>query len=109
MANKNKYKLLIQYDEDIYEKLVVHVNKFISEIETEYLGDIMITTKDIEEAEYGSDLIPTIDRKLFNRVDYNTRNSLEDYIVNMCNTMDDIFLYGNKTFTGIEIIEIKEE
>lgn len=104
-----KYKMLIQYNDDGYEKLVVSVNKYISEIKTEYLGDIMITTDDIREVEHGSDLIPTINRELYARLDYNTRLKIEDYVVNMYNTMDHIYLYGNKTFTGIEILELEEE
>lgn len=104
-----KYKMLIQYDEDMYEKLVVFVNRFISEIETEYLGNMMITTDDIKEVEYGEDLTPTIDQDLYAYLDYNTREYISDYIVNMYNTMDHIYMCGNKTFTGIEILEIKEE
>lgn len=109
MAKKTKYKMLIQYNEDGYEKLVVSVNKYISEIKTEYLGDMMITTDDIREVEYGSDLIPTIDRELYAHLDYNTRLKIEDYIVNMYSIMDSVFLYGIQTFTGIEILEIEEE
>lgn len=105
----SKYKLLIQYDEDTYEKLIVFVNRYESDIETKYLGNMMITTDDIKDMEKGSDLIPTIDRELYAHLDYNTRLKIEDYVVNMYNTMDKIFLYGNKTFTGIEILEIKEE
>ena len=109
MAKKTKYKMLIQYNDDGYEKLVVSVNKYISKIKTEYLGDIMITTDDIREVEHGSDLIPTIDRELYAHLDYNTRLKIEDYIVNMYNTMDSVFLYGTQTFTGIEILELEEE
>ena len=105
----SKYKLLIQYDKDMYEKLIVFVNRFTSEIETEYLGNMMITTDDLKEVEYGSDLIPTIDRELYAYLDYNTREYISDYIVNMYNTMGHVYLCGNKTFTGIEILEIKEE
>ena len=105
----SKYKLLIQYDEDIYEKLIVFVNRFTSEIETEYLGDMMITTDDIKDMENGEDLTPNIDQDLYAYLDYNTREYISDYIVNMYNTMDHIYLCGNKTFTGIEILEIKEE
>ena len=109
MAKKTKYKMLIQYNDDGYEKLVVSVNKYISEIKTEYLGDMMITTDDIKDMEKGSDLIPTIDRELYARLDYNTRLKIEDYVVNMYNTMDSVFLYGIQTFTGIEILELEEE
>lgn len=108
MAKSIKYKMLIQYNDDGYEKLVVSVNRYISKVETEYLGDIMITTDDIREVEYGSDLVPTVDRELFSQVDYTTRTFLEDYVINMYNTMESIFLYGTQTFTGIEILEIKE-
>lgn len=105
----SKYKLLIQYDEDMYEKLIVFVNRFTTEIETEYLGNMMITTDDIKDMENGEDLTPNIDQDLYAYLDYNTRLQIEDYVVNMYNTMDHIYLYGNKTFTGIEILEIKEE
>lgn len=105
----SKYKLLIQYDQDMYEKLIVFVNRFTSEIETEYLGDMMITTDDIKDMENGEDLTPNIDQDLYAYLDYNTREYISDYIVNMYNTMDHIYLCGNKTFTGIEILEIKEE
>ena len=104
-----KYKLLIQYDEDIYEKLIVFVNRFESDIKTEYLGDMTITTNDIKDMERGEDLTPTIDQDLYAHLDYSTREYISDYIVNMYNTMDNIYLCGNKTFTGIEILEIKEE
>lgn len=104
-----KYKLLIQYDEDMYEKLIVFVNRFESDIKTEYLGDMMITTNDIKDMERGEDLTPTIDQDLYAYLDYNTREYISDYIVNMYNAMDHIYLCGNKTFTGIEILEIKEE
>lgn len=103
------YKLLIQYNDDAYEKLVVSVNRYISKVETEYLGDIMITTNDINEAGYGSEVIPTIDRDLYNRLDYSAREYIVDYTVNMYNTMNNMFLYKNSTFTGIEVLEIKEE
>ena len=109
MAKKTKYKMLIQYDEDMYEKLIVFINRYVSDIETEYLGNMMITTDDIKDVEKGSDLIPTIDGDLYAHLDYNTRLKIEDYVVNMYNTMDHIYLYGNKTFTGIEILEIEEE
>lgn len=109
MAKKTKYKMLIQYDEDMYEKLIIFVSRFESDIETKYLGNMMITTDDIKDMEKGSDLIPTIDRELYAYLEYNTRLQIEDYIVNMYNTMDHIYLCGNKTFTGIEILEIKEE
>lgn len=102
------YKLLIQYNDDAYEKLVVSVNRYISKVETEYLGDMMITTDDIKDMEKGEDLTPNIDRELYAYLDYNTREYISDYIVNMYNTMDNIFLYGSKIFTGIEILEIKE-
>lgn len=109
MTKKTKYKMLIQYNDDGYEKLVVSVNKYISEIKTEYLGEMMITTDDIKDMEKGSDLIPTIDRELYAHLDYNTRLKIEDYIVNMYSIMDSVFLYGIQTFTGIEILEIEEE
>lgn len=105
----SKYKLLIQYDEDMYEKLIVFVNRFTSDIETEYLGNMMITTDDIKDMENGEDLTPNIDQDLYAYLDYNTREYISDYIVNMYNTMDHVYLCGNKTFTGIEILEIKEE
>lgn len=104
-----KYKLLIQYDEDMYEKLIVFVSKFTSDVETEYLGNMMITTDDIKELEYGIDLTPSIDQDLYAYLDYETREYIASYVVNMYNTMDHIYLCGNKTFTGIEILEIKED
>lgn len=109
MTKKTKYKMLIQYDEDMYEKLVVFINRYVSDIETEYIGNMMITTDDIKDVEKGSDLIPTVDRELYAHLDYNTRLKIEDYVVNMYNTMDRIYLYGNKTFTGIDILELEEE
>lgn len=44
-----KYKLFILYDERLYEKLVVHVNKYVSKIETEYLGEIVINDENIKD------------------------------------------------------------
>lgn len=105
----SKYKLLIQYDEDMYEKLIVFVNRFTSDIETEYLGDMMITLDDIRDLEKGEDLTPTIERELYAYLSYNTREYISAYTINMYNTLDNLYLYGNKTFTGIEIIEIDEE
>lgn len=104
-----KYKLFILYDERLYEKLVVHVNKYISKIETEYLGEIVITDENIKDMDRGLGLTPTISRDLFNSIDNNTREQIEKYTVNMYNTIKSMFLYGSNTFNGIEVLEIEEE
>ena len=104
-----KYKLFILYDERLYEKLVVHVNKYVSKIETEYLGEIVINDENIKDMDRGLGLTPTISRDLFNRIDNNTTEQIEKYTVNMYNTMKSMFLYGSNTFNGIETLEIEEE
>lgn len=104
-----KYKLFILYDERLYEKLVVHVNKYVSKIETEYLGEIVINDENIKDMDRGLGLTPTISRDLFSRIDNNTREQIEKYTVNMYNTMKSMFLYGSNTFNGIETLDIEEE
>lgn len=104
-----KYKLFILYDERLYEKLVVHVNKYVSKIETEYLGEIVISDENIKDMDRGLGLTPTISRDLFSRIDNNTWKQIENYTMNMYNTMKSMFLYGSNTFNGIEVLEIEEE
>lgn len=100
-----KYKLLIQYNENSYERLIVHINKYISEIETIKIGDIQITDDDID---FDGEITPSLDINAYDKLSYDAREYLTNYTMNMYNTMNSIFLYGNKTFTGIEIVEIKE-
>lgn len=100
----NKYRLLVQYDKNAYEKVIAHIFKYTSKTETTKMGkiEILIVSDEIDETKASSSL------DLIGRVSYETRKCLESYILNMYNDFKSSDFYSDDKFTGIEIIEIEE-
>ena len=106
----NKYKVLIQYSSVLYERLVINVFKYISDIETEFVGDMYISAidGDLMKASKDKIIIASTHSKgdPFNQKE---KDFFIKYIKNLYNELVSIDMHGNAIFTAIEIVEIKEE
>lgn len=49
----NKYRLLVQYDKNAYEKIIAHIFKYTSNTETTRMGkiEVLIISDEIDETE----------------------------------------------------------
>lgn len=105
----NKYKILIQYSSVLYERLVINIFKYISDVETEFVGDMYISSIDGDLMKASKDSI--IIASTHNKVEVFSQTEKDffiKYIKNLYNELVTINMYGNSLFTAIEIIEIKE-
>lgn len=106
----NKYKVLIQYSSVLYERLIINIFRYISDIETEFVGDMYISSidGDLMKASKDSIIIASTHSKgdPFNQKE---KDFFIKYMKNLYNELVSIDMHGNAIFTAIEIVEIKEE
>ena len=102
----NKYRLLVQYDKNAYEKVIAHIFKYTSKTETVRMGkiEVLIVSDEIGEIEVKAS--PSLDLK--GKVSYETRKCLENYILNLYNDFKSSDFYNDDKFTGIDTVEIEE-
>lgn len=100
----NKYRLLVQYDKNAYEKVIAHIFKYISKTETVRMGkiEVLIVSDELGEIKASSSL------ELRGRVSYETRERLENYILNMYRDFESSDFYNDDKLTGIDTVEIEE-
>lgn len=106
----NKYKIFIQYSTILYERLTINIFKYISDIETEFIGDMYISAIDGDLMKASKDSI--IIASTHNKVEVFSQKEKDffiKYIKNLYNELVSIDMHGNAIFTAIEIVEIKEE
>ena len=105
----NKYKVLIQYSSVLYERLIINIFRYISDIETEFVGDMYISANDGDFMKATKDkiIITSTHNKVevFNQIE---KDFFIKYMKNLYNELITINMYGNSLFTAIEIVEIKE-
>lgn len=105
----NKYKILIQYSSILHERLTINIFKYISDIETEFIGDMYISANDgdLMIASKGTIIIASTHNKteVFSQIE---KDFFIKYIKNLYNELVSINMNGSTSFTAIEIVEIKE-
>lgn len=96
------YKLIVQYNENAFEKLIVCIFKYTSETESVKMGKMSVMYID-DKIESSMSL------EARGKLSYEVREYLGKYAVNMCRELESANLDNDGKFSGIEIIEIEEE
>ena len=105
----NKYKVLIQYSSVLYERLVINIFKYISDVETEFVGDMHISAIDGDLMKASKDrIIIASTHSKGDPFNQKEKDFFIKYMKNLYNELITINMYGNSLFTAIEIVEIKE-
>lgn len=105
----NKYKILIQYSSVFYERLIINVFRYISDIETEFIGDMYISADDanLMISSKGTIIMASTHNKaeVFSQTE---KDFFIKYMKNLYNELNTMVTNGSTSFTAIEIVEIKE-
>ena len=106
----NKYKIFIQYSSVFYERLIINIFRYISDIETKFVGDMYISAHD--EGYIKANDNERIVLSTHSNGEPFKRNELDfflKYMKNLYNELNAMVTNGSTSFTEIEIIEIKED
>lgn len=106
----NKYKIFIQYSSVFYERLIINIFRYISDIETKFVGDMYISAADgdlIRESK--GKIVIASTRSKGDPFNQKEKDFFIKYMTNLYNELNTMVTNGTPSFTGIEIIEIKED
>ena len=106
----NKYKIFIQYSSVFYERLIINIFRYISDIETKFVGDMYISADDanLMISTKGKIIIAST-RSKGNPFSQKEKDFFIKYMTNLYNELNTMVTNGTTSFTGIEITEIKED
>ena len=105
----NKYKIFIQYSSVFYERLIINIFKYISDVETEFIGDMYISADDVNLMISSKGTI--IMASTHNKVEVFSQTEKDffiKYMKNLYNELNAMVTNGTPSFTATEIVEIKE-